>query len=101
VMKIQLLFLPSLLLALSRDLVSHSKLPLSAAVLGLFFISTLPFVLRAFRKDPTVALLAPFLLAARSIAQLLGIAGGTIHSRRRAPSAEGRSEIQSMNLKRD
>jgi len=102
VMKIQLLFLPSFLLALSRDLVSHSKVPLSAAVLGIFVVSTLPFVSRAFRKDPTIALLSPFLLAARSIAQLLGIAGGTIHSWRRAPeSAEARSDIHSMKLKRD
>jgi len=44
-------------------------------------ISTLPFAVRAIRKDPMVGLLSPVLLAARACAQVLGVAGGLIYAR--------------------
>jgi hypothetical protein len=46
-------------------------------------ISTLPFAVRAIRKDPMVGLLSPVLLAARACAQVLGVAGGLIYARRK------------------
>jgi hypothetical protein len=102
VMKLQLLLLPSLLLALSHDVVSPSRIPWSAAVLALFVASTLPFALRALQKDATIGLLSPFLLAARSLAQFVGIVGGTFHSWNQAPlSANSRGGIASMRLKRN
>jgi hypothetical protein len=50
-------------------------------VLAAFLISTLPFALRAVRKDPIVGILSPALLAARSCAQILGVTAGLIHAR--------------------
>lgn len=82
VMKLQLLFAPALLLAMCLDLVIRPRVPASALVCVAFLISTLPFVGRAIRKDPVVGLLSPFLLAARSCAQLLGVTGGVISARR-------------------
>jgi GT2 family glycosyltransferase len=87
VMKFQLLFAPALLLAVVLDLAVRPKVPVSALVLAGFLISTLPFALRAFRKDPLVGLLSPVLLAARACAQVLGVAGGLIYARRK-PTVE-------------
>jgi glycosyltransferase involved in cell wall biosynthesis len=78
-MKVQLLFAPVLALALFRDFVVHSKLPLSLLVCAVFLVSTLPFVWRAVAKDPIVGLLSPMVLAARACAQLLGVAAGVIY----------------------
>jgi glycosyltransferase involved in cell wall biosynthesis len=83
VMKLQLLFAPALLLAVVLDLAVRPRVPGSALVLVGFLISTLPFALRAFRKDPVIGLLSPVLLAARACAQLLGVAGGLIYARRK------------------
>lgn len=83
IMKLQLLFAPALLLAVVLDLAVRPRVPVSALVLAGFLISTLPFALRAIRKDPTVGLLSPVLLAARACAQVLGVAGGLIYARRK------------------
>jgi glycosyltransferase involved in cell wall biosynthesis len=82
VMKLQLLFAPALLLAVVLDFAVRPRVPGSALVLAGFLISTLPFALRAFRKDPLVGALSPVLLAARACAQVLGVAGGLIYARR-------------------
>jgi hypothetical protein len=55
----------------------------SVWVLAAFVLSTLPFTLRAIRKDVVVGLLSPALLAARSGAQVLGVSAGVIRARRR------------------
>lgn len=52
--------------------------PLLALFL-LFLLTTLPFVRKAWRKDPQVALFSPFLLALRATALGLGYAGGIIY----------------------
>jgi glycosyltransferase involved in cell wall biosynthesis len=80
-MKLQLLFAPALLLAAAFDLASKPLLPASALVSGVFLLSTLPFALRAVRKDPIVGLLAPMLLAARAWAQMFGVTAGLIYAR--------------------
>lgn len=82
-MKLQLLLAPALLLALTFDLIERPSVPTAFLVLVAFFISTLPFTIRAFAKDPAVALLSPALLAARACAQLLGVSAGFFNARRR------------------
>jgi glycosyltransferase involved in cell wall biosynthesis len=79
-MKAQLLFAPMFFAALLCDLLALGPIhPLSLVIVALFVVSTLPFALRAFRKDPKVGILAPAMLAGRSWAQLIGVIGGTIY----------------------
>jgi cellulose synthase/poly-beta-1,6-N-acetylglucosamine synthase-like glycosyltransferase len=87
IMKVQLLFAPALLLAMTFDLAARPTLPVSALVLVSFLLTTLPFSVRAIRKDAIVGILSPILLAMRSCAQLLGVTAGLIYARRRP--AEG------------
>ena len=83
IMKLQLLFAPALVIAVAFDFFARPRVPVSAVVLGAFFLSTLPFALRAFRKDPVVGFLSPILLAARASAQVMGVAAGLIYARRK------------------
>ncbi len=53
----------------------------TAGVMGLFFITTLPFTAKAWGKDRQVALIAPFLLAARATALGFGYAWGVASGR--------------------
>jgi GT2 family glycosyltransferase len=82
-MKLQLLFAPALLVAAAFDLVMRLAIPASVLVLAAFFLSTLPFMLRALRKDPVVGLLSPALLAVRACAQMMGVTAGLIYARRK------------------
>jgi glycosyltransferase involved in cell wall biosynthesis len=82
VMKFQLLFLPALLSAVCCDLVLAPRLPASALVCAAFLLTTVPFAVRTIRKDLVVGLLSPFLLAARSCAQLLGVTAGLVSASR-------------------
>jgi len=93
VMKLQLLFPPALAAAVIFDLAVRPRVPLSALVLGAFVASTLPFTVRAMRKDPVVGLLSPGLLALRSCAQLLGVAAGLIYARRKPAQLPTRSLV--------
>ena len=83
IMKLQLLLAPALLVAVAFDLFLRSTVPLSAIVIGAFFLSTLPFALRALRKDPVVGILSPILLAARACVQMIGVTAGLIYARRK------------------
>jgi GT2 family glycosyltransferase len=87
IMKVQLLVAPALLLAVIFDLAARPTVPVSALVLAGFLLTTLPFTLRAIRKDPIVGILSPILLAARACAQVLGVAAGLMYARRKP--AEG------------
>ena len=82
-MKLQLLLAPALLLAVACDLLLRQKVRMSGVVLAAFVVSTVPFVLRAMRKDFVVGLLSPALLAARACAQVLGVASGLMYALRR------------------
>ncbi len=86
-MKLQLLLAPALLLALSRDLLMHTTILAWPLVLASFLVSTVPFTLRAARKDPLVGLISPILLAARSCSQALGLMAGFIYTNRRPNGA--------------
>lgn len=90
-MKLQLLFAPALLLALALDLGFRPAVSVSGLVLFAFFVSTLPFALRADRKDRKVALLSPALLALRASAQVLGVTAGLIYSWGKRPEAAAKS----------
>jgi GT2 family glycosyltransferase len=83
IMKFQLLFAPALVFAVVFDLTMRPRVPVSALVLAGFLLTTLPFALRAIRKDPIVGILSPVLLAARACAQVLGVGAGLIYARRR------------------
>ena len=83
IMKVQLLFAPALLLAVIFDLAARPTVPVSALVLVSFLLTTLPFTLRAIRKDVIVGILSPILLAARACAQVLGVIAGLMYARRR------------------
>ena len=65
------------------DLAARPTVPVSALVLVGFLLTTLPFTLRAIRKDPMVGILSPILLAARACAQVLGVAAGLMYARRK------------------
>ncbi|MCU1250060.1 MAG: glycosyl transferase [Edaphobacter sp.] len=92
IMKIQLLFAPALLLAVIFDLAARPTVPLSALVLAGFLLTTLPFTLRAIRKDPIVGILSPILLAARACAQVLGVAAGLMYARRKPAKGTAKSK---------
>jgi glycosyltransferase involved in cell wall biosynthesis len=87
VMKLQLLFAPALLFAMAFDLAMRPRVPASVVVLVIFLLSTLPFTLRAIRKDPIVGILSPVLLAARAFAQVMGVAAGVMYARRKTTGA--------------
>jgi glycosyltransferase involved in cell wall biosynthesis len=87
IMKVQLLFAPALLLAMTLDLAARPTIPGSALVLASFLLTTLPFTLRAMKKDAIIGIFSPILLAMRSCAQLLGVIAGLIYARRKP--AEG------------
>ena len=91
VMKLQLLFLPSLLIALFCDWLLDSRVHLSIFACAIFLLTTIPFTMRVIRKDPVVALLCPLLLAARSCAQVLGVSAGIVAASRAPVSTESES----------
>lgn len=88
IMKLQLLFAPALASAAAFDVAARPQLPMSALVLGLFVLSTLPFAFRVARKDFAIGLLSPVLLAARACAQGLGALLGSINAFRNPPVVE-------------
>jgi len=90
IMKMQLLFVPALLMAVCCDWLI-GPMHLSVLVCASFIFTTIPFTARVTRKDLVVALLCPLLLAARSCAQLLGVAGGIVSASRAAVSTESES----------
>jgi len=93
-MKLQLFFMPALLIGLAFDLTGRSLWP-SAVVAAAFLISAMPFVIRAAIKDPLVGLVSPLLLVMRSSAQLLGVVAGLMYVRRCSQLEPRQSETRS------
>jgi cellulose synthase/poly-beta-1,6-N-acetylglucosamine synthase-like glycosyltransferase len=87
IMKFQLIFVPSLLLAVIIDLVIRPSISASSFIIAAFLLSALPFTMRAFRKDPLIGLLSPAILGARACAQMLGVATGLVYVRNRSVAA--------------
>ena len=90
-MKLQLLFAPALLVAVAFDVAMRPAVPMSGVALAAFVVSTLPFALRALAKDAVIGLFSPALLAARSCAQLVGVAAGVVHAQRKPAEAPTKS----------
>jgi cellulose synthase/poly-beta-1,6-N-acetylglucosamine synthase-like glycosyltransferase len=90
-MKLQLLLPPALIGAMGFDLRVGPAMPLTLLVLTLFLASTLPFSFRALRKDSSVGLLSPVLLAARACAQFVGAVLGAVNAFRN-PALEEHKE---------
>ncbi len=65
IMKLQLLLGPALVVAIAADLMLRTGGLFTAVAAGAFLLSTVPFAVRALRKDPVVGLPSPLLLAAR------------------------------------
>jgi cellulose synthase/poly-beta-1,6-N-acetylglucosamine synthase-like glycosyltransferase len=93
IMKLQLLFAPALGVGLVFDAAVRPVVPVSLLVIAGFVVTTLPFAVRAFAKDPVIGLLSPALLAARACAQFLGVAAGVIRARRRPAQVATRSTV--------
>jgi GT2 family glycosyltransferase len=92
-MKLQLLLAPALVAGLIVDVAVRPVVPVSLLVIAGFLVSTLPFAIRAFAKDPVIGLLSPALLAARACAQFLGVAAGLIHARRKPTEVPTQSTV--------
>ena len=82
IMKLQLLLAPALVLAILFDLIVRGQVSATPIVLAGFLLSTIPFTVRALKKDPLVGILSPLLLAARSCAQFMGVVAGAIYAAR-------------------
>jgi GT2 family glycosyltransferase len=80
-MKLQLLFGPAIVMSLAADLIFRPAVSFSAVVAGAFLLTTVPFALRSATKDPVVGVISPFVLAARSCSQLLGVVSGVFGAR--------------------
>jgi len=82
--KIQIGLMGIFLIAMSVSILLPSLLTVATAFAFLFFLSTLPFAHKTWKKDRTIALFSPFLLALRALALGIGFTYGLI---RPLPSA--------------
>jgi len=80
IMKFQVLFLPSLMGSILLSLFMHGMLWLTMVVIVLFFVSTIPFTLKAYKKAKVIGLLSPYILLVRSIFQFFGVFNGSINA---------------------
>ena len=85
-MKVQLLLGPSLLGTLAAGLFSPLALTACCCLALLFFVTTIPFAIKSFRKDTWLAPLTPFFLLIRSLPQFVGVVAGTVWVARAKPS---------------
>ncbi|WP_419805476.1 glycosyltransferase family 2 protein [Terriglobus sp.] len=81
-MKLQLLLLPMLVMSLLAGVLMGRVLLALGIVAVAFGLTTIPFAFRALRKDVAVGSLSPLFLAGRSVAQFLGVVGGTLYTLR-------------------
>ena len=75
-MKMQLIFPPICLFPLLMVFFSLKFFLISGLGFAAFFLTTVPFVCKAIRKDKVVGVLSPFLLFSRAVAQFMGVIGG-------------------------
>jgi cellulose synthase/poly-beta-1,6-N-acetylglucosamine synthase-like glycosyltransferase len=90
-MKLQLLFMPTLMTAVALDLTLRPRVTASVAVIAAFLVSTLPFSLRAVKKDIVIGILSPPMLGLRACAQFLGVVGGFVYARRKPVAVKNSS----------
>ena len=77
-LKLQVALMACLLGSLTLAIFRPILLFVSAASLAAFFVSTVPFIVKAFRRDPAVAIIAPLLLLSRALALGVGFAIGIL-----------------------
>lgn len=81
VMKIQMGLVALMLLALAAALIWSWSWPLAATLSLLFLATTIPFSLKAWKKDRAVGLASPILLFVRALALGFGYAWGVVRPR--------------------
>lgn len=81
VLKLQMLLTAALLMAGAGSLLFAPLFIVALLAGGLFLVSTVPFVYKAWRKDPLVAVAAPPLLLARALALGVGTFWGLVRPR--------------------
>ncbi|MFZ5447754.1 MAG: glycosyltransferase [Thermodesulfobacteriota bacterium] len=72
-MKVQLLLFPALVASLFFTAISPTVSIISLIFFVLILLTTVPFIMKAIRKDVVVGLLSPLFLILRSSAQFLGV----------------------------
>jgi hypothetical protein len=75
-MKLQVLFPPAIIGSGFLAVIDRNFLYVAAFLASVFFLSTIPFQIKAFRKDAVVGILSAPLLFLRALFQFLGVAGG-------------------------
>jgi len=80
IMKLQVLFLPALTFSLLLPIFINKALWLSLVVIIAFSLSTIPFTLKAFKKDKVIGLLSSYILLGRSVVQFFGVFNGSINA---------------------
>jgi len=79
-MKVQLLLAPAAVLGAALSAVWPGAMLPTALALALFLAASLPFAVRAMRKDPAVAAASPWALFMRALYQFAGVARGSVDS---------------------
>lgn len=75
-MKLQTLLLPLLMIVTALWIFDHKLYFIPAAVIFSFLLSTIPFTVKAVKRDLTAGILSPLVLMGRSLFQFAGITGG-------------------------
>lgn len=75
-MKIQLLFIPFLVASFVFLFLSPIAPKIIISLLILFYLTTIPFIIKAVRRDFAIGVLSPFFLLVRSTSQFLGVTKG-------------------------
>lgn len=78
ILKLQVALMACLLGSLTLGIFQPILLFVSAASLAMFSVSTVPFIVKAFRRDPAITLIAPLLLLSRALALGIGFAIGIL-----------------------
>lgn len=79
-MKLQLLLAPASLACAAASILYRPALAAAAVLVIFFLLTSLPFALRAGRKDPSVGWISPSVLFLRAIYQFAGVARGFLDS---------------------
>jgi glycosyltransferase involved in cell wall biosynthesis len=97
-MKLQLLLAPALCIAVALDLMARPPVSASVVVLAAFFLSTIPFAMRAAIKDPVIGLISSVLLGSRACTQVAGVIGGAFYSWRKPAPGTSKMDHLDENL---
>lgn len=80
IMKFQILFVPFLIGSLLSSLLLNTSLWPTIGLILFFIVSTIPFTLKAYKKDKLVGLISPYILIGRSVFQFFGVFNGSINA---------------------